>query len=112
VRGRSRNVRRERVVEKHHGKTRDKVVSKDDYMYNDDDGEEGEGRRHAHRNAPRSRGRGDKKTTLDSREHARNAGRDRGIEKRHFKTKDKFRPKDSIRKEMSRGYNFHERSQE
>lgn len=112
VRGRSRNVRRERVFEKHHGKTRDKVVSKDDYMYNDDDGEEGESKRHARRNAPRSGGRGDKKNTLDSREHARNVGRDRWIEKRHFKTKDKFRPKDSIRKEMSRGYNFHERSQE
>ncbi|XP_011038166.1 PREDICTED: uncharacterized protein LOC105135135 isoform X2 [Populus euphratica] len=111
VRGRSRNVRRERVCEKHHGKTRDKVVSKDDYMYNDDGGEEGEGKRHAHRNAPRRRGRVDKKNNFDSREDA-NAGRDRGIEKRHFKTKDKFRPKGSIIKGMSRGYNFHERSQE
>ncbi|KAB5529965.1 hypothetical protein DKX38_020046 [Salix brachista] len=110
-RGRSRNVRRERVVERHHGKTRDKAVSKDDYMYNDDDGEEGEGKRRAHINSSCSRGRGDKNNNLNSRGHARIAGRDRGIEKRHFKTKDKFLPKNSIRKEMSRGYNFKESSQ-
>ncbi|KAJ6360723.1 hypothetical protein OIU77_004689 [Salix suchowensis] len=110
-RGRSRNVRRERVVERHHGKTRDKAVSKDDYMYNDDDGEEGEGKRRAHIHSSCSRGRGDKNNKLNSRGHARIAGRDRGIEKRHFKTKDKFLPKNSIRKEMSRGYNFKESSQ-
>ena len=110
-RGRSRNVRRERVVERHHGKTRDKVVSKDDYMYNDDDGEEGEGKRRAHINASRSRGKVDENNNLNSRGHARIAGRDGGIEKRHFKTKDKFLPKTSIRKEMSRGYNFNESSQ-
>ncbi|KAJ6693588.1 hypothetical protein OIU85_004371 [Salix viminalis] len=110
-RGRSRNVRRERVVERHHGKTRDKARSKDDYMYNDDDGEEGEGKRRAHINSSSSRGRGDKNNNLNARGHARIAGRDRGIEKRHFKTKDKFLPKNSIRKEMSRGYNFKESSQ-
>uniref|UniRef100_A0A6N2KB70 PORR domain-containing protein n=1 Tax=Salix viminalis TaxID=40686 RepID=A0A6N2KB70_SALVM len=110
-RGRSRNVRRERVVERHHGKTRDKARSKDDYMYNDDDGEEGEGKRRARINSSSSRGRGDKNNNLNSRGHARIAGRDRGIEKRHFKTKDKFLPKNSIRKEMSRGYNFKESSQ-
>ncbi|CAK7323594.1 unnamed protein product [Dovyalis caffra] len=77
VRGHSRNARRERGVEKHHGKARDKIVPKDDYKYNDDEKEEGESRTHARRNTPRGRADGNK--NLDARGHSGNARRERGL---------------------------------
>ncbi|KAJ6764005.1 PROTEIN WHAT'S THIS FACTOR 1-like protein CHLOROPLASTIC [Salix purpurea] len=98
VRGNSRHAGRERGVEKYHGRTRDKVLPKDDYKSNDDEEEdEGESRKNAHRNTPINKGRADRNKNLDVRGNSRHARRERGVEKHHGRTRDKVLPKDDYK---------------